>query len=207
MKKTANMLILIIVFALAATPAWSQQRRPQGNAPEDRPRGGEFAADQGPGDPPSEERREEIRKKIDAIRIWRMTEELKLDSGTSAKLSSLLSPIEQKRRENQREHMETMKNLRQLLRSQKPDEAKIKPLLDKLENNQHSMQELRNAEVKAVKDVLSIEQQARFLVFQIEFEREMREMIAGARGGGQGRPGFGQQRGNTPQRGERPPER
>jgi Spy/CpxP family protein refolding chaperone len=157
---------------------------------DERPRdAGEFSPEPGQGGPPSEERREEVRKKIEAIRIWRLTEELKLDTNTSAKLSSLLSSLDQKRRDTMREQMEAMRDLRSLLKTAKPDEAKIKPLLEKLEKNHHEMQALRNKEFKGLKEILTVEQQARFLVFQQEFQREMRDMISGARGKGPGGPG------------------
>ncbi len=153
------------------------------------------------GNPPSDEKREEIRKKIEAVRIWRLTEELKLDQAMSARLSSLLSSIEQNRRDIQREQMEAMRSLRQTLRSMKPDEAVLKQLLEKLERNHRSMQELRDREISSLKEILSPEQQARFLLFQQEFMREMRGMIDNVRGGGQGRglgQGGGRMRGGNP---------
>ncbi|HEY6012196.1 MAG TPA: hypothetical protein VIX18_12090 [Nitrospirota bacterium] len=182
--KTIKVLILAVSLALFAMPALAQ-RQMQGNPPD--PRESEFAPDPGPGNLPSEERRDEIRKKIEAIRIWRLTETLKLDTETSAKLASVLSSLDQKRRDILREQMETMRTLRETLRSAKPDEAKLKPLLERLESNHRAMQELRNREIKDLKEFLTIEQQARFLVFQQEFQREMRGIIEGARGGGQGK--------------------
>ncbi len=190
MKMTA-ILAVMIALTMTALPAFAQ-RRMQGPPPDDRQReAGEFAPEPGQGGPPSEERREEIRKKIEAVRIWRLTEELKLDATTSAKLSSLLSSLDQKRRDIQREQMEAMRELRFSLKAAKPDESKIKPLLEKLEKNHRAMQELRDREIKGMKEFLTIEQQARFLLFQQEFQREMRGMIAGARGGGAGRGGMG----------------
>lgn len=198
MKNKMTILLIAIVVALLTTPALAQQRRMQG-APDERTREeGAFAPEPGRGGPPSEERREEIRKKIETIRIWRLTEELKLDAATGGKLSALLSSIDQKRREIQREQMETMRALRRILGSQKPDDGKIKQLLDKLETNHHSLQNIRNAELKGLKDILNVEQQARFLVFQQEFEREMRDMIGNARGSAGQRQGFGGTPGQRP---------
>ena len=78
--------------------------------------------------------------------------------------------------------MSNMRALREILKVQKPDEAKIKPLLAKLEGNHGAMQGIRTEELKGLKEILTIEQQARFLVFQQEFQHNMRRMIAGARG-------------------------
>ena len=182
--KTIRILILTMSLAMITMPALAQ-RQPQ-EPPLDE-REGEFSPDPGPGNPPTEERREEIRKKIEAIRIWRLTEALKLDADTSVRLSSILSSLNLKRREIQRDQMEAMRTVRAILRSARPDEAKLKSLLDRLESNHRSMQELREQEIKNLKEILSTEQQARFLIFQQEFQREMRGIIEGARGGGQGR--------------------
>jgi Spy/CpxP family protein refolding chaperone len=187
--KIPQILILTIALTLTGMPAFAQRQLSGLPADEPQREAGAFSPEPGQGGPPSEERREEVRKKIEAVRIWRLTEELKLDTNSSAKLSSLLSSLDLKRRNTMREQMETMRDLRSLLRTAKQDEAKIKSLLEKLEKNRHEMQGLKDQELKGLKDILTIEQQARFLIFQQEFQREMRDMISGARGKGPGGPG------------------
>ncbi len=134
----------------------------------------------------SEAKREELRKKIEAVRIWRLTEELKLDANSAAKLSAYLSSFDQQRRAIQHDQMATMRDLRRLLNASKPDESKLKTAIEKLEKNRHALQESREKEIAGLKNILSTEQQARFLLFQQEFRREMQGMISGARGGGMG---------------------
>jgi len=185
--KITKILILTISLTMAGMPAFAQRQ-----IADERPRdAGGVSPDPGQGGPPSEERREEVRKKIEAVRIWRLTEELKLDTTASAKLSSFLSSLDQKRRDTMRDQMEAMRDLRSLLKTAKPDEAKIKSLLEKLEKNHHEIQGLKDQEMKGLKDILTIEQQARFLIFQQEFQREMRSMISGVRGKGRGKGGMG----------------
>lgn len=99
--------------------------------------------------------------------------------------------MEQKRREITRNQMEIMRDLRRSLRSAKPDEAKMRTNLEKLEKNHNEMQALRSNEFKGLKELLTVEQQARYLLFQQDFQREMREMISGARGRGKGKGGAG----------------
>jgi Spy/CpxP family protein refolding chaperone len=130
----------------------------------------------------SEKKRKELRKKVDAVRIWKLTEELKLDADASAKLSALLSSLDQKRMDIQREQRESLRSLRQSLQSPTPSESKVKSDLEKLEKNHHAMEELRSKEMNGLKKVLTVEQQARYLLFQQEFRNEMRGMIEGARG-------------------------
>src|SRR5574341_2027005 len=159
--RTIKILILIISLAMINMPAFAQRQMPRPPSDEE----GEFAPDPGPGNPPSEERREEIRKKIEAVRIWRLTEELKLDANTAAKLSSVLSSFDRQRRDVMREQMMIMRDLRFSLKSSKPDKAKLKASLETLEKNHRAVQEFREKEFRALKDILTVEQQARFLIF------------------------------------------
>ena len=161
----------------------------QPGGPYDDGMGYESAGQPGRGRPMSEKKREEIRKKIEAVRIWRLTEALDLDAGTSAKLSSFLNTFDQQRQIILQEQMENMRTLRLILNSPKPDEAKLKSLLEKNENSHRAMQDVRSKEISGLKNILTIEQQARYLIFQQEFQREMRGMISGVRGRGQSKEG------------------
>lgn len=187
--KTLRTIMLAVAVTMLAAPALAQQGDPAGGPmPGPYEDDGSFEAGpgRGPGGGMPDERREEIRKKIDAVRIYRLTEELKLDQQTAAKLAALLGSVEQKRRELTREQMDTMRELHAALKSADPDDRKLKGLLEKLEKNHKGIAEIREREIRGLKDILTVEQQARYLLFQREFIREMRGMISGARGGGQG---------------------
>jgi Spy/CpxP family protein refolding chaperone len=179
----------ILVFTLtagllaAASLSFAQQESAGGPAEESVGPGGNA---------PTEAQWQEVRKKVETVKIWKLTEALKLDAKTSAKLSAFINPLDQQRQEIWREQMMTTRELRALLQSPKPDEAKLRAALDKLEKNHRSLQEVKNREFSGLKDILTTEQQARYFIFQQEFRREMRGMISGARGGGPGRGGMGQ---------------
>jgi Spy/CpxP family protein refolding chaperone len=177
---------MVLMFTSVAMTSFGQQSPAsmQTNSQYNDELGIEHTGGPGRGEPMSEEKRAEIRKKIEAIRIWRLTEELKLDANTSAKLSSLLSSLEQKRREIQREQMATLNMLQQSLKAPKIEESRIKSDLDKLEKDYRAMQDLKYKEMSGLKNILTIEQQGRYVIFQLEFMREMRGMIRGARGTG-----------------------
>jgi Spy/CpxP family protein refolding chaperone len=188
-------ICLMAALLTAVTMSAFGQQRPASTQP-----GGQYHDTMGvekPGQPGrsgplSEEKREEVRKKIDAVRIWRLTEALKLDTNTSAKLSSLLGSLAHQRRDILREQTGVISFLRFAVSAPKPDEAKIKTYLEKLEKNRHALQELTNSEASGLKNILTIEQQARYVVFQHEFTREMRGMIGGAYGNpGKGGMGIG----------------
>jgi Spy/CpxP family protein refolding chaperone len=181
-----KILISALASAIAlssAAPVFAQQGPPAARYDDKAGLGNPHAA----GGAPSEEKREEIRKKIEAVRIWRLTEALKLDGQTSSKLSALLGSCEHRRKGIMREQTVTMREIRHALTSTKPDTSKIKTALDKLEKSRHAMQELRDEELSGVKSILTVEQQARFLLFQQDFRHEMQGIIDDARRGGAGR--------------------
>ena len=205
---TLRVIAMVTALTAAATVVSAQQNQMPVN-PGMRAEariGPDDDVEQGPDRAVSEEKREEIRRKVESFRIWKLIEELKLDAGTSAKMSSLLSSLDQKRKEIQQQQMAAMRELRAILKKTKPDESKIKSLLDKLEGNLRAMQELRDREWNSIKEFLSPEQQARFFLFQQRFQREMRGMIDGARGRGPGEGGRGIGSGQSMKRDRRPAE-
>jgi Spy/CpxP family protein refolding chaperone len=190
-KLKIKAVLTAAVLMFAATTASFAQQAPPGSISDDSTAYG--------GGAPSEVKREEIRRKIEAVRIWKLTGALKLDTATSAKLASFLSSMDQQRMAIFRDQMMTMRELRRLLKTPKPDEKSLKITLDKLGENRRALQGLREKELSGLKDILTTEQQARYVIFQHDFQREMREMIAGARGkGGAGRGSIGNGPGGPP---------
>jgi hypothetical protein len=183
---TLKIKVLLTIAALVigtATASLAQQT----------PSGSLSGAGTGPsreGGSASEAKRESVRRKIEAVRIWKLTEALKLDAATSAKLASFLSSIDKQRLEIIRDNMMTMQELRRSLKTEKPDEQSLKDSLDRLGKNRRAFLELRDRELSGLKDILTTEQQAQYVIFQQEFHREMREMIEAARG----REGVGRRR-------------
>ncbi len=192
--KTMKALTIAAFLVLLAGSAFAQQRPMAG------PMGGQYSGDETSADPgsdragpPSEERREAVRKKMEAVRIMRLTETLKLDEETAAKFIPLITSLEQKRRDLMGENQQTMRELREYLGAKNPDEKKLKSVMEKMEKNHQEVMKTREKEIEAAKGNLTVEQQAKYLLFEQDFMREMRGMITGARGGmGPGRgPGTG----------------
>jgi len=181
--KMMRVLVVAAALSVVGTVAFAGQQAQIGGTYED-----EMGLDTQPGRwaPPSKEQREEVRKKVEAIRIYRLTGALKLDEKTSAQLASLLGTIDMQRRELMDQNMEAMKELRSSLKTPSPDVGKLKSILERLEKNHHEMVELKEKELKGLKGILTVEQRARYVVFDREFMREMRGLIAAARGDGHG---------------------
>jgi cytochrome c556 len=196
MERFIRSMIMTMLCAGLATGALAQQQTPgpQGGGP----RPPDFAPGNGPGhNRPTEQQREEVRKKVEAVRLARMTETLQLDEKTAAKFIPAITAIEQKRRALMKENQETTRELKIMLHANPPDEAKLKVAISAIEKNRHEISSLRDKEFSAAKDNLTVTQMARYLLFNQEFQKEMRGMLEGARHPRRGGPGKG---GPAPQR-------
>lgn len=129
--------------------------------------------------PPSKEQIEKVRKRMETLRMWRLTEALNLDEKASAQIFPILNRFDKKRYELEDFLREGMRDLRESLRNKK--EEQIKKILNKLEQDHRALQSLKQDEWAELKKVLTVEQQARFIIFLTEFEREVRRLIAEAR--------------------------
>lgn len=160
-----------------------------------------IAQHQAPGprkDRPSEEQREAVRKKMDAVRIARLTETLKLDEKTAAAFIPVITALEQKRRDLVKENREIMQEMRLLLHASPPDEGKLKAAINRIEKNRQAIAAQRSKEFEAARNNLTVAQTARYIIFNQEFQQEMRGMLDEARGGPTGKNPGGRGRGPGP---------
>lgn len=129
--------------------------------------------------PPTKEQAEKVRKRVETLRMWKLTNALDLDDKTSAKLLPLLSRNDKRRTASEGELREAMRDLREALKERR--EGQLKSILERLEQNHKSIQRINDEEREELKKVLTVEQQARFIIFQQEFDMEMRRAIAESR--------------------------
>lgn len=183
---TRSMATAAVLAAVLSLPAFAQQGPLRGPA----------------GGPPSDEQREEVRKKMEVIKMSRLTDELKLDEKTAAKFIPVITALDQKRRSLINENRHAMQELRTELNAQQPHEGRMRTAVGRIEKNQREIASLREKELQAARENLSVTQQARYILFKQEFIREMRGMLEGARGSGPGkggmRPGQGMGGGQKP---------
>lgn len=165
-------VLVIVGFGL---PCFSQPPREGRSGGPDR-----FLA-RGDESPPYREKREKIRKRIELIRMWRLTEELDLTEETGAKLFPILRTYDEKRIALQKERRNIMDQLRKALEDEAtPDEA-IEATMERLDNNASAVSDSLRQQREELKGVLSPRQQAKFILFQRDFHREIRKIIAEAR--------------------------
>jgi hypothetical protein len=166
------MVLFIVGFGL---PCFSE---PPG---EGRPRGSDSPAFRGDEPPPSLEKREKIRKRIELIRMWKLTEELDLTEETGAKLFPILHKYDEKRIELHKERQNVMNQLRRALEDEATSDETIEATMEEVDKNALAVSDLIRQQHQELKGVLSLRQQAKFILFQREFHREIRKTISEAR--------------------------
>ncbi|MBI5026409.1 MAG: hypothetical protein HZC12_06745 [Nitrospirae bacterium] len=129
--------------------------------------------------PPSKEQMEKVRRRIATLKMWRLTQAIDLDEKTSAQLFPLLNKYDKKRVEIKNAMRDDMKQLREALKEKR--EGNLKNILDRLEQNRKALQGINDEEKVELKKILTIEQQARFIIFQQKFHKEIRKIIAEAK--------------------------
>ncbi len=129
--------------------------------------------------PPTKEQMEKVRERIETLRMWKLTKALDLDEKASAQVFPLLNKYDKKRAEIEHALRNDMKEMRDALKEKR--EGNLRGILDRIEQNHRTLQKINDEERTDLKKVLTIEQQARFIIFQQEFDREIRKIIAETR--------------------------
>ncbi len=116
------------------------------------------------------------REVIEKVRIYKLTEALDLTEEQTMKLFPRLRDFRKREREFQRQRVATIDKLRDLIKTN-AEEKEIVKVLDKLHEMQKNRLALQIKEMENIKELLTPVQQAKFLIFEEDFEREIRELI------------------------------
>jgi hypothetical protein len=141
--------------------------------------------------PPAKEQAEKVRKRVETLRMWKLTNALDLDEKTSTLLLPVLSRNDKIRSAAEGDLRENMRDLREALKERRG--GQLKTILERLDHNHKALQKINDEERAELKKILTVEQQAKFIIFQQEFDLEIRRAIAESRerrpeGPGSGRP-------------------
>jgi len=125
-----------------------------------------------------EKLRKEIIDQMRAMRMWKLTEELKLDEAAAAKVFPLLAQYDERARALFKERGELARSVHQEMRSPGgPNNARLDALIDKLLANQRKRHELDEERFKALRQALSPLQQAQLLLLLPRLEDDFRHRI------------------------------
>jgi len=123
----------------------------------------------------------EPREKLETIRIWQLTNALDLTEEQGTRLFPKLKDIRQARDSFERTRMKAINNLEEYLRDSKKFSNEIKNKLQEIELNEAKFRETEAKLRKEIASILTPEQQAKFMLFQMRFDNEMRQLIHKAR--------------------------
>jgi hypothetical protein len=128
-----------------------------------------------------EKLRTEVLDQMRAMRMWKLTEELKIDEATAGKVFPTLAQFDDRAREIGRERREIGKQVRDQTEAQsttgKVDNAKLRVLIDQLLANQRKRNALDEERFKALQPALSPLQQAKLLLLLPKLEDDFRRRI------------------------------
>jgi Spy/CpxP family protein refolding chaperone len=113
---------------------------------------------------------------IEKVRIYRLTRELDLTTEQAVELFPKLNELQKIDKEFRVQEQEIIDNLRGLLDSDALDKEILKSL-GRYEDIFRERLERQINKMKEIRKVLTPNQQARYIIFQDEFEHEIREMI------------------------------
>ena len=113
---------------------------------------------------------------IEKVRIYRLTKELDLTTEQAIEFFPKLNELQKVDREFRNTQQKILGELRILVRDSAPD-IEIIESLTKYEDALKNRVERQILKIKELRKMLTPNQQARYLIFQDEFEREIRRMI------------------------------
>jgi hypothetical protein len=121
-----------------------------------------------------------VRKKIEALRAWQLTEELELDAATSSQLFPAMKKADEARWRIERSNRNLVKEMARILERRKPDEKRINRILNELQANRRDLIRAEERHLERVRQILSPADTARYLIFQIKFQKNIRKKAAEA---------------------------
>jgi len=127
------------------------------------------------------EKREEVYEKIRMLRMLRMAEYMDLDTETALRLSEELKKYDDRQKELMKEGRELLSNLKDAVEKNAP-ESEISPIIAKIKVNMDKQHSLRKEKLESVKNVLNVQQQAKFILFEVQFKKRMTELARKAFG-------------------------
>jgi len=118
-----------------------------------------------------------VRKKVEALRAWRLTEDLDLNEETTARLFPAIRETDEVRVEIEKDNRELLRNLRFLLKSENIDQGEIDRVLDQLLENNERKNSNEKRHLEKVRIILTPEKTARYIIFQFRFQQELKKLI------------------------------
>ena len=120
---------------------------------------------------------QKIRERIEMLRMWKLLEALDLSTEQSEIFLPILNDFRKEQKELEKAKRESLKMLKEEISKEEMDHRKIEKILNDLEENRVLFEKKRENFLSAAKEVLSLEQQAKLVLFEERFAEHIKEMI------------------------------
>jgi hypothetical protein len=121
--------------------------------------------------------RGEVLDQMRAVRMWKVTQELKLDQATAAKLFPVLAKFDDESKAVAKERHEVARAVAQEAHAESPNDARLRSLIDRLQANQTHRRALEDERFKALRQALTPLQQAKLLLLLPRLEDDFRHRV------------------------------
>ncbi|RKZ26482.1 hypothetical protein DRQ26_04350 [bacterium] len=118
----------------------------------------------------------EIMERIETVKMWKLTEALDLSEEQAAKLFPVMNRANKRRKEIKSRQMELFGVLRDALDSG-ADSTELLSILDEMTDLKNQECELQIDFLSQIKQILSPEQQAKYVMFEVEFKKRMMQLL------------------------------
>ena len=125
---------------------------------------------------------ERVLERINTVRLLKMIDALGLEKETAAKLASISNKYCETRKSLLRNMRKDLDALRQILKKGRPDESELKELVGQVKSLKKELADLKLHQMDEEMNLLTHEQQARYLIFKVDFHKEMHGLIQEIRG-------------------------
>lgn len=154
-----TILFGIVMAALLCQPNWAPAQPPRPKGPRDG------------------KHRDQIERRIQTMKVWKLTEELQLSEEQATKFLPLMSEMDRKMDELDRKRADIVQSLGDLVWEEKAEASKINALLDDLEKLDRDQAEMRMQFRRDAAKVLKPDQLGKMVLFNLRFPEIVRDMI------------------------------
>jgi Spy/CpxP family protein refolding chaperone len=162
--------VIVVLIALAASPAAAQRARPKDAAPD---AGAEAPA---PGVSPAE-----IQRMFDSYALIQAQEQLKISDEKFPQFLTRFKALQDVRRTNMTQRLRMVQELRRMTNEAQPDESRMRERLKALDELDARAQADISKAYESINQVLDVYQQAKFRVFEENMENRKLALVMRAR--------------------------
>jgi hypothetical protein len=131
-----------------------------------------------------QDQREKSRERIQMVRMLKLTEALKLDREAAGRFFAVGAHHEEAKRRIRRDLQDDIQRLRTLTRDLNAPERELRETVLRIKNRKKDLNDQNNRQMEEELGLLRPDQQARYILFTIDFHREMEGILREVREGG-----------------------